>query len=67
MLGRPKRNVKCGRCQSRGQCSCQRRDNAVLARNPDALTQCSRMCGWNGQNKPCNQQARNGVCPCPNC
>jgi hypothetical protein len=63
----PKRSGKCPRCQSRGQCSCQRRDNAEAARNPAALTTCSRMCGWNGKGKSCGRQARNGYCPCPNC
>lgn len=57
---------KCQLCNRRGRCTCQRRINAELAAKPDALSTCSRMCGWN-RNKPCGRQARNGVCPCPNC
>lgn len=66
MLGRPKRSGKCGRCQQRGQCSCQRRDNAVRDSKPNALAHCTRMCGWQ-KDKPCGRMARGGVCPCPNC
>lgn len=64
--GQPKRNGKCPLCGTKGRCSCQRRINAEISRNPDALTHCTRMCGWNGT-KPCGRMARNGVCPCPNC
>lgn len=62
----PKRSGKNACCGRRGKCSCQRRDNAVAASKPDALTHCTRMCGWQ-KGKPCGRMARNGVCPCPNC
>jgi hypothetical protein len=65
--GAPKRNGRCPLCKQKGRCSCQRRINAELARNPSAKGTCSAMCGWNGKGKSCGRTTRSGVCPCPNC
>jgi hypothetical protein len=65
--GSPKRNSKCRRCTSRGQCSCNRRVNAEIAANPAAgPTTCGQMCGWNGRGVACGRNVRT-YCPCPNC
>jgi hypothetical protein len=67
MFGKPKRNGRNG-CGHRGQCSCQRRNNAEAARRPqDQPRTCGQMCGWNGKGKACTGTVRGGHCTCPNC
>lgn len=63
----PKRSGKNPCCQRRGQCSCNRRANAVAARNPEAAPQpCTQICGVN-KDKACGATKRGGVCPCRYC
>ena len=59
--GKPKRSGKCQRCGSRGQCSCNRRNNAVIARNPAAAPHACPVKLPNG--KICGRMVRGGVCP----
>lgn len=64
--GQPKRNGRCVRCESKGRCSCQRRDNAELAANPGAAPRtCTRVC--RPGKGACNRTMHGGVCPCEWC
>lgn len=66
MFGKPKRNQRCQRCTQRGQCSCNRRDNAVAKKNPAAAPRpCTRVC--RPGKGACGATARGGVCPCSYC
>lgn len=63
--GQPKRNTKNPCCGRRGRCSCNRRANAMIARDPAAAPQaCSQI---HGDGKACGKTKRGGVCPCPDC
>lgn len=65
--GQPKRNGKNLCKHGRGQCTCQRRVNAELARRPDAAPRtCGQMCGKT-KGKACGATVRGGVCPCSYC
>lgn len=58
--GAPKRNGRSA-CGHRGQCSCQRRNNAEAARNPAAQPHpCPVTLAGN---KVCGKTVRGGVCP----
>lgn len=64
MLGKPKRNSKNPTCHhGRGQCSCQRRDNAVARANPAAAPRPCPVTLPSG--KTCGRTVRNNVCPSP--
>ena len=64
--GQPKRNGRSA-CGHRGQCSCQRRNNAEAVRNPEAQPRpCPQMCGKN-KGMACGATVRGGVCPCGFC
>jgi hypothetical protein len=63
MFGRPKRNTKNVCCGSKGRCSCQRRNNAAIARRPDAAPRACSVTLPNG--KVCGKTVRGGVCPSP--
>lgn len=67
MWGQPKRNSKNRTCShGRGQCSCQRRDNAVARRFPEAAPRtCTTMC--QPGRGACGKTRRGDVCPCPYC
>lgn len=65
MWGQPKRSGK-GACGHRGQCSCQRRINAMAAQNPDAAPRtCVAVC--QPGKGTCGKTVRGGTCPCPYC
>ena len=64
MWGQPKRNTKNACCSSRGRCSCQRRNNVVVARRPEAAP---RSCPKKHGPTVCGKTVRDGVCPCPDC
>jgi hypothetical protein len=52
-------------CTRRGKCSCQRRNNAAVARKPEAAPHaCTKKCT---PGKACGAMVRGGVCPCPYC
>lgn len=62
MFGKPKRNGK-NACGHRGQCSCQRRINAEIAKKPELAPRACTVVLGNG--KACGQTVRGGVCPSP--
>jgi hypothetical protein len=57
--GKPKRNGRKACCSQRGQCSCQRRVNAEVRRNPAAAPHTCPKCK--------KGIVRGGVCPTPGC
>lgn len=63
MFGQPKRNQRQQCCNRRGRCSCNRRNNAAIARNPTAAPHACTTKLPNG--KVCGRTVRGGVCPSP--
>ena len=61
--GKPKRSGYKPCCNQRGQCSCQRRSNAAIARNPAAAQRPCTVTLPNG--KTCGRIVRDSVCPSP--